>query len=1706
MKRKKLRAWLALVLTVCLCTGLLVPAAAEQTTADAQTEEETAVESSDYTYQNSLKELIGQQFANRLQEYDPDEVVSVIVQLDAPALLDEEYRTMLLSDGDEIADVDTEMLSMAQDAVEEIQQEVKQQVTQISDEASFENTESFTLLLNAFTVEVPYSEVSRIGALEGVKNVFVNGSFSIPVTTPGYTLYTDSSSDMIGLKEPGMEDLTGAGTVIAILDTGIEYSHEAFATAPTELRYTQSQMKALVTEKGDLLQAKIADGWDMETRETLYKNISADELMISDKIIYSFDYANVDYDATADAGEHGIHVAGIAAGHTVKSDGTTSFCGVAPDAQLAVMKVFNSWSGACATSTLLAALEDCVLLDVDVINMSLGTASGFTTDVSGILSEVMQKIEDAGIILAVAAGNDTTTAANNPVNDAKLPQVENPDYGLVSSPSTYHAAISVASVNNTKVLMGYLKVNDRKISYSDTQEDTLPITGIDPLEVVAVPGVGDTGDYEDLDVTGKAVLVQRGTISFADKISNAAAHGALAILVYDNVDSDTLFGMDLNGSMPAIPSASILKADGEAIVEMLNNGETVTLTASRDFEEFNSYADAGKMSSFSSWGATSTLAIKPEITAPGGNIYSSVANNQYESMSGTSMASPEIAGAAAVLIQHLKKQDPSLTKSERAELLYALMMSTAEPVEAENGLPASVRQQGAGLVNVKAAVSTNAVLFANEQGARPKAELGDNENGSYTFSFVVENLSEEVLCYSADVSILSDTATTIDGTSYYACVPQDISDGAQVNVTAAGKLLLGDVNFDGIVDSGDARAIRRHVSGSETLTGNALLAADVDGDGLITATDASMILKMLVGLAELPQTLLVVPAGESLCVNVSIQLSAAQIKALNGEFPAGAYVEGYVTLHGVGDNEDLSYPYLGFLGDWEGQQIFDSTYYDDEDPLVYDSYVVAIDAWSGSGNYLGFNYFTQSFDADKLYFGTDAFGAGRTRLYSEISLLRNVKDLNFTVEDADTGETLYTTHADNAGRTYYSISSSTPAFANMGDPVLVNGYGEQEFTWPEDGGHLRYSVSATHEGDESGTVQTMTFPTITIDNTAPTFTYDLAYNEESGNYDLTLSMEDNGHIQGARISGVHPINQYFSEVIQVAAVTSDAITEAEPNTTVKEVIHLPDLQKVLAENDCELDKLVIEVVDYAWNITELEITLSGSHFTTSDNGDGTVTITGYAGASTEETIPAELDGKTVTAIGDNAFAGSILSDVTLPDTLTTIGAGAFQGSSLSWVKIPASVTAIGEKAFGYDANGEKLADFTMCVLAGSVAETYARENGFAVEYFTEDGMLYQIVDGEAGSYVSVIGYCGSTGILHIPASIDGIPVEEIGYRAFLQNEVLTEVTLPEGLKRIGDRAFMYTKVGNMTLPSTLEVIEEGAFSQMVNLTEIEIPGSVKELPYMVFANDNNLVSVTLHEGLETLGSDVFMATGITEIVLPNSLKKMGQNVFQDSTSLAKVTFPENMTTISSGCFYNTGFTELVIPDGITKLEPGAFASCRNLTSITIPASVVTLGMQWGSGAFHSCTSLTSVTFAEGRTEPLMIGGGTFDSCASLAEITLPDCSYIGFGAFQGTALTSIEIPGTCATIGMQAFYLCSKLTEIILHEGVTTIDMMAFTGAGATEVTIPRSVTTIGNNAFGYANWSDQVEGFTIYGYAGTAAETYANENGFPFVAVAEEP
>lgn len=195
---------------------------------------------------------------------------------------------------------------------------------------------------------------------------------------------------------------------------------------------------------------------------------------------------------------------------------------------------------------------------------------------------------------------------------------------------------------------------------------------------------------------------------------------------------------------------------------------------------------------------------------------------------------------------------------------------------------------------------------------------------------------------------------------------------------------------------------------------------------------------------------------------------------------------------------------------------------------------------------------------------------------------------------------------------------------------------------------------------------------------------------------------------------------------------------------------------------------------------------------------------------------------------------------------------------------------------------------------------------------------------------------------------------------------------------------------------------------------------------------------------------------------------------------AEVMIPEEIdgtavTGIGNNAFslvaFSHSLTSIEIPDGVTYIGDCAFLDCYGLTSIEIPSSVTSIG----SWAFGECSSLTSVKISEGVKE---IKGSAFCSC---------------------TSLTSIEIPSSVTSIEAWAFSNCSSLTSVALPDGLATIGMYAFLGCtNLTDIIIPESVSKIGSGAFSGCN------NLTIYGYTGTAAENYALENGFTFIALDE--
>ena len=616
----------------------------------------------------------------------------------------------------------------------------------------------FTYLTNAFSVQTEFGNLDEIATMDGVKSVYL-----MPVYTACTTSAPTATSSGVMTGVPSVwEDLGyhGEGMKIAVIDTGLDLDHPSFA-----------QHDDFVLTDSSLTVEKIDAVLEDLNAHDLRSTIVGKTLYRSAKVPYAFNY--VDESLTADhssdmQGDHGTHVAGIAAANDNVAG--TDVVGMAPEAQLVIMKVFGA-NGGAYTDDIIAALEDAMTLGCDVANLSLGAPAGFTSENEEI-DAVYERIAEQDMVVCISAGNEGTSSYGN-MWGTNMNTTENPDVASIGSPGTYANATTVASVENAVVMTPYFSVGDDKVFYMDPYQYQIALPEIveyygDTFEYVIIDGVGEEADFYDEEgnslVEGKVAVIRRGTTSFASKIFNAEYAGAVAALIWNNTEDDIFtFGMQISEdgeNYPWIPAALITVADGQ----MMADAEEKVLTISTLPGERASAA-GGQMSSFSSWGAAPDLSLEPDIAGVGGNVYSCYDGGTYGLMSGTSMSAPQVSGVAALVMQYLHEQFPNAAKGELREMANALMMSNAEVIiSSDSGLEASPRQQGAGLVNAAAAVTAESYLTVD--GGKPKAEMGDSADGTFSFSFEIHNFGDQEKSYTLDASLLTETVAS-DGYNYY---------------------------------------------------------------------------------------------------------------------------------------------------------------------------------------------------------------------------------------------------------------------------------------------------------------------------------------------------------------------------------------------------------------------------------------------------------------------------------------------------------------------------------------------------------------------------------------------------------------------------------------------------------------------------------------------------------------------------------------------------------------------------------------------------------------------------------------------------------------------------------------------------------------------------------------------------------------------------
>lgn len=689
--------------------------------------------------------------SQQVTAYAPDERVRIVIELEDAPLLDSHKVSQYASVTDFL---DSYAAQSTERKLERARKAVKSQLaTKLDDvEVRYE----YTTVFNGLSVEADYADLETIQDLPGVKDAYVSQVYQL-IEPVNETKLADSVPAIGGdiVKNTGY---TGKGMVVAILDTGLDTSHEAFRNKVNEPKFSKQD---------------IAD--KLASDSLRVGNVNVNSIYQSNKIPFAYDYYDNDTNVSG-GNSHGTHVAGIVGANSGQ------VTGVAPDAQLMILKIFGDDGSGAYDSDIIAALEDAVVLGADAVNMSLGMTAGFSEAASTKTREVYQRVKNAGISLMCAAGNEYSSSYKS-AGGTDLPLASNPDNGAVASPSTYGAALSVASMNNVKATAPYLLVGDRKIRYSDPAETaSKQIASLNGTYEYIDCGVGATSDFTGKSLSDKVALIQRAgeengeILSFAQKEKNAKAAGAKAVIIYDNVEGD-LVNMATDGSIPAV---FISKADGAAMLAASDKHVSFSKSYLAQFQD----AYSGKMSDFSSWGVTPDLKLKPEITAPGGNIYSTLPGGLYGSMSGTSMASPHMAGAAAIMAQYITEElgGTDMTQQKITALSNKLLMSTAVPVKNEQGLPYSPRKQGAGLVQLDRATQSKAYLSSTE-GGLPKAELVSSTSGSFSFSFQANNLSNSEIKYEVGVTVLTEDTVTENGKTYLAQSPRELG-ADEVTVTA----------------------------------------------------------------------------------------------------------------------------------------------------------------------------------------------------------------------------------------------------------------------------------------------------------------------------------------------------------------------------------------------------------------------------------------------------------------------------------------------------------------------------------------------------------------------------------------------------------------------------------------------------------------------------------------------------------------------------------------------------------------------------------------------------------------------------------------------------------------------------------------------------------------------------------------------------------
>lgn len=821
-------------------------------------------------------------------------------------------------------------------------------------------------IFEGVSVKVDSNQISRIRDIKGVKNIQENGTFEPQIASAKQMTkvkeavnYYDEVLGKMSDEEKKAKHLDGRGTVVAVIDSGIDINHES-------MKIDDDAKKYIKVQPDDGFTTKVPHGFSYVG--------GGNDLM--DKVT---------------AG-HGMHCAGIIAGNGEK------FKGVVPNAQIFAYRIFSDsyypeedfrryeYGG---DDSVYHAIDDAVKHGADVISMSIGQAgNGYAGD---LYYETVNRAADKGVVIVSAIGNYGSSASENTYDSNPLNNL-----GLTNtSAMTYYAGIdrilAVGSTTNSNKTTKQIKIDDSAYSFTtlgnkDANESVMKNNKGD-MELVFV-GHGRKSAYDELQkknisVKDKVVVALRDGARtqgsrIIEKINIAADNGAKGIIIMnspisfsrDNYMDYTITSYENDPEMTStvkdknIWAISVNGRDGESIKQFDNKKVKIDFPEDEVVSPINSEV---RMSGFSGWGPNAELELKPEIVAPGENIFSTMNRNRYGFMSGTSMATPHVSGISAMLVQKVKSlHDKDLFKDmKNSDINKIILMNTAVPIKdyINKDIESSPRRQGAGMVQADRAIKNDVFVTYNKKAA---VELKDFKEDSKGFTLRIDNTSNKSKSYDINYSDVIGEGVTVQ----------------QKLVLAPDKIKQGE--FTDTFDKEDVK-----------VTVPTKLDAKIIGEKSVT-----------------------IPANSH--VELSFVLNTNKVK--------DHFVEGYIYFNPKNvEDTQISIPYIGYKGDWQDGAIIDKPMWD-KDSLFKHTTVVGIYPDDGHGEDIEYKILGVDEDAfetiydekrkqnvkdeeklkegyqvdpDKISFSTGFMAAQPKAVTLRLVALREAKDLEVAILNSD---------------------------------------------------------------------------------------------------------------------------------------------------------------------------------------------------------------------------------------------------------------------------------------------------------------------------------------------------------------------------------------------------------------------------------------------------------------------------------------------------------------------------------------------------------------------------------------------------------------------------------------------------------------------------------------------------------------------------------